>query len=56
VVRAAERWRRDVEKARRSGLGLGGDYIEVIYERLVSDSASTLGVVCTSLVLRWWIR
>jgi hypothetical protein len=49
VVRAAERWRRDVEKARRSGLGLGGDYIEVTYERLVSDPASTLGVVCTFL-------
>ena len=38
----ADRWRRGVEVARKSGGHLGGSYIEVYYESLLDDPKKTL--------------
>jgi hypothetical protein len=50
--RGAERWRRQIERAREDAPHLGGEaYIEIRYEDLVTDTESTLRRVCTRIDL-----
>ena len=42
ILRTAERWRRNVGRARQAGVSLGDGYCEVSYEALVSQPRETL--------------
>lgn len=49
LYRTAELWRERVAAARRTGVTLGGDYQEVLYESLLNDPVGTLQAVCDYL-------
>jgi hypothetical protein len=52
ITRAAEIWRRRVERGIASGRALGPDrYLEIRYESLVADPATTLADVCRFIEL-----
>jgi hypothetical protein len=46
ILLVAELWRRDIERARVAGRGLGERYYEVHFETLLSRSADTLQQIC----------
>lgn len=49
ILRSAKKWARNVAAGRRDGRTLGDDYIEVYYEDVIRDPATTLGRVCAFL-------
>lgn len=53
VEESARRWRDEIEEARRQAPGLGGAYMEVFYEDLVSEPGATLREVCGLVDLAW---
>ena len=56
IPRAAQRWADGVTAARNSGAGLGDDYLEIHYEELVTDTASSLQTLCDRLGIEFDAR
>ena len=52
-ARIARRWRRRIEDARRQAEELGPRYLEVRYERLVTDPEPVLREICGLIELPW---